>query len=66
MKDPDALKRSEINLSQDEIDLEDRSDWDKQHQWLCERLETFHKVFSPRVKRLDASDYVPEEDGTAE
>ena len=58
----DNLKRSEINLSQDEIDLEDRSDWGKQHQWLCDKLEIFHKVFSPRVKTLDASDYRPEED----
>ena len=62
----DNLKRSEINLSQDEIDLEDRSDWGKQHQWLCDKLEIFHKVFSPRVKTLDASDYCPEEDETAE
>ena len=57
----DNLKRSEINLSRYEIDLEDRSDWNGQHQWLCDKLETFHKVFSPRVQRLDASDYVPED-----
>ena len=62
----DDLKRSEINLSQDKIDLEDRSDWGQQHQWLCDKLETFHKIFSPRVKGLDASDYLPEEDETAE
>lgn len=62
----DGLKRNEINLSQDKIDLEDRSDWGKQHQWLCDKLETFHKAFSPRVKELDASDYPPEEDETAE
>ena len=43
---------------------EDRQDWGRQHQWLCDNLEAFHKVFSPRVKALDASDYVPEEDET--
>ncbi len=56
-------KQSYISLSsQDEIDLEDRSDWDRQHEWLCNKLEIFHKVFSPRVEALDASNYVPEED----
>ena len=60
-------KRNYINLSsQEEIDLEDRGDWDSQHEWLCEKLEIFHNVFSPRVKTLDASDYVPEEDENAE
>ena len=62
----DGWERSEISRSLDEVDLEDRQDWDRQHQWLCEQLETFHKVFSPRVKALDASDYAPEEEDTAE
>ena len=57
-------KQSYISLSQEEIDLEDRGDWDRQHKWLCEQLEIFHRVFSPRVKGLDASDYVPEEEDT--
>ena len=47
-------------------DPEDRQDWNRQHQWLCEQLEIFHKVFSPRVKGLDATDYVPEEEETDE
>ena len=54
-------KQSYISHSLDEIDLEDRQDWDRQHQWLCEQLETFHKVFSPWFKELDASDDRPEE-----
>ena len=45
---------------------EDRQDWNRQHQWLCEQLEAFHRVFSQRVKELDASDYLPAEDETAE
>ena len=56
----------ELGLSLYETDLEDRQDWNRQHQWLCDNLEAFHKVFSPRVKVLDASDYVPEEDGIDE
>ena len=56
-------KQNYINLSPEEEDTdpEDRQDWNRQHQWLCDKLETFHKVFSPRVKVLDASDYLPED-----
>ena len=59
-------KQSYISLSLEDTDLEERQDWNRQHQWLCEQLETFHKIFSPRVKGLDASDYLPEADKTAE
>ena len=59
-------KRSYISRSLEDTNLEDRQDRDRQHQWLCGQLETFHKVFSPRVKELDAGDYLPEEDETAE
>ena len=62
----DDLERSEISLSLDEVDLEDRQDWNRQHQWLCKKLEAFHNAFSPRVKALDASEYDPEEDETDE
>ena len=41
-------------------DLEDRNDWERQHQWLCEQLEIFHAVFAERVKTLNASDYSTE------
>ena len=59
-------KQSYISLSLSETDLEDYQDWDRQHQWLCEQLEVFHKVFSPRVEALDDSDYIPDENETAE
>ena len=55
-----------ISLYQRGVDLENRQDWDRQHRWLCEQLETFHRVFSRRVKVLDASDYVPDGNETAE
>ena len=42
------------------IDLEDHQDWRRQHRWLCEQLETFHRVFSPRFQVLDPNDYQPE------
>ena len=42
-------------------DPEDRGDWNRQHRWLCDQLETFYKVFLRRVKELNANDYRPEE-----
>ena len=55
----EGRKQNYISLSLEDTDLEDRQDWDRQHQWLREQLENFYRVFSPRVKELDASDYVP-------
>ena len=45
-------KENNIRLYLKDTDLEDRDDWERQHQWLCEQLETFHKVFKPRVREL--------------
>ena len=41
-----------ISLYQRDVDPRNRQDWDRQHQWLCEQLETFHKVFAPRIQAL--------------
>jgi len=43
------------------MDPKNKADWEKQHAWLLEKLELFHKTFSPRIKALDASDYQPED-----
>ena len=45
-------KENYIYLNCWDIDLQDRNDWDRQHKWLCEQLETFHSVFVPRIKAL--------------
>lgn len=37
-----------------------RDKWEEQHLWLLQTLEKFNKIFSPRIKKLQASDYVPE------
>jgi hypothetical protein len=34
-------------------DIEDRSQWPEQQAWLLERLETFKRTFSQRVRALD-------------
>ena len=56
----DRRQQNYIRLFLYETDPEDRQDWSRQHQWLCEQLEIFHKVFSPRVEELDANDYRPQ------
>jgi len=37
------------------IDPANRSDWPSQHQWLAKRLNDLHRVFSARVKALEAA-----------
>jgi hypothetical protein len=36
-------------------DIEDRTRWPEYFRWLSERADAFHRVFSPRIKRLDLS-----------
>lgn len=35
-----------------EVDVEDKSDWPRQHQWLAERLNQLHRAFFERVRQL--------------
>lgn len=37
-----------------DLDPEDESDWPRQHKWLADRLNDFHRVFSHRVRALDS------------
>ena len=55
-------KHCHITLHRLQTDPKMRHEWADQHQWLSEKLELCHKVFSPRVKELDASDYIHETD----
>ncbi len=62
---PDAKESQVVACS--EADPTDRSDWHNQHVWLKGILESFHRVFSPIVKDLDASDYrTADEEGDQE
>jgi len=47
------MKISRIILRRPGSDIEDRTDWSAQHQWLLEKLEDFHRVFVPRIRALD-------------
>ena len=49
-------KEKHVELFLNDIDPQDRESWNDQHQWICDKLELFHRVFSPRVKTLDAND----------
>jgi hypothetical protein len=55
-------KESRIMLHWHGADPTNRQRWPEQHQWLCEKLETFRSVFGPRVRKLDAGDYWGEGD----
>lgn len=41
-------------------DISQRQDWDNQHAWLKEKLESLHRVFAPRVRAIDPDEYRPE------
>lgn len=53
-------KESRIEIRRKDIDPMNQSGWSQQHEWIAERLEALYRVFSPRVKKLDASEYEPE------
>jgi len=59
---PDA-KESHVETYH-KADPTDKNAWPEQHSWLKNTLETFHKVLSPIIKQLDASEY--EESGGSE
>jgi len=42
----------------------DKSKWSEQHLWLKNTIEELHKIFSPIIKELDASEY--QENATTE
>jgi hypothetical protein len=53
---------SRLTLRKPDTDPKKKSDWPEQHQWLLEKLERVHNVFSPRILALDAGDYVEEDE----
>lgn len=56
-------KRSSRIYTRRSADFFNRNDWPSQHEWLRENVEKFYKVFGPRIKQLDVSDF--EEDPTS-
>ena len=58
-------KSAEVACCGRDTDLKLRGQWPEQHAWLAEKLEVFYQVFAPRIKELDAADYVPEDESNA-
>ena len=48
---------SRIALTHNEVYPTNEKDWPRQHKWLAEKLNALHRVFSSRVKALDAADW---------
>lgn len=59
-------KRSYITLYNEHFDPSDRTQWLEQYAWFHNKLEAFHKIFSHRIKTLNADDYIAEMDETEE
>lgn len=58
-------KECRISIRHD-VDPTKRQDWTNQHLWLAENLETLYKIFSPRVKKIDPTEYAEESSNGAD
>lgn len=52
---------SHLYIHARDMDPTIREHWPEQHKWMREKLEILKEVFAPRIKRLNASEYKPEE-----
>ncbi len=59
-EDMPAYRDCRISAYLDEADPDDQSDWPRQHDWLAKRLNDMYRVFSRRVRALDADAWQPE------
>ena len=55
-------QRNRICLHKSDTDPLDENDWSHQYEWFTATLERFNDVFRERIRRLDADDWIPEED----
>jgi Domain of unknown function (DUF4268) len=56
-----AGQDSRISVRLDDANPRNTDDWKRQHEWLAEKLNDLHRVFSRRVKELSADDWQSEE-----
>ena len=47
-----AKKSSVVSLYLRNTEPVNRADWPRQHKWILDTLETFYRVFAPRLKTL--------------
>ena len=57
-----ARRDCRISVYLDGVDPDDSADWPRQHSWLAKHVNDLHRVFSARVKRLDADAWAGSED----
>lgn len=50
-------KESQVRILKFKIGLNNKKNWTTIFEWIVNHLETFDKVFRPRIKNLHASDY---------
>ena len=60
LKNPDT-KYSYIVIFKESDNHTNRDAWPSLLEWHFDNLEALHRVFAPRIKTLDASDYIPGE-----
>jgi hypothetical protein len=58
------MQASRVALFKEDIDTTNEADWPSQHEWIADQLEKFERAFRQRIKNLDASDWVSEEQET--
>lgn len=61
-----SKKESNITISYDNIDPTKKDNWPELHQWLKEKLEKIHSVFSNRIKYLNADEYIENNNSNSE
>ena len=52
-------ERSRISLSKADTDPLDENNWPQQYKWFTAKLERFDHVFRPRIRSLNAEDWIP-------
>jgi hypothetical protein len=54
-------KSSWVNLNLEDSYPTDKLKWNEQHQWIAEKIEKLYRTFAPRVKVLNAEDFLGDE-----
>jgi hypothetical protein len=49
---------SRISVYLDNADPGNEADWKRQHEWLADKLNDFHRVFASRVRELNHADWI--------
>ena len=59
-------KASRIAVTKIDTDPTNKTTWPQQHAWIADQLELMDATFRPRIRELDADDYVADHDGNGD